>query len=143
MVLTDAQVSRRLEELRAPSTTSAVTATHVVPQNYVTSHDPVMTSHNPGMASAGLLPGPAVGMGEPREQLQDPTMAGGGVVEPLPHLQRSGNKFDDLYEKVKKTRSLSDVVVIHFQQLSRSFSIATASFQMGENASPNAGFAGH
>ena len=39
-------------------------------------------------------------------ETQDPTMQGGGVVEPASYIQQSGTKFDELYQKVATLRTL-------------------------------------
>ena len=39
-------------------------------------------------------------------ETQDPTMQGGGVVEPASHIQQSGTKFDELYQKVNASGAI-------------------------------------
>ena len=52
-----------------------------------------MGGHNAQLPQTHILP-------QNYSETQDPTMQGGGVVEPPAHIQQSGTKFDELYKKV-------------------------------------------
>ena len=51
-------------------------------------------------------------------ETQDPTMQGGGVVEPASHIHQSGTKFDELYQKVNAPRNIFSTTYFFFWKLS-------------------------
>ena len=68
---------------------------------------PVMGGHGAASSSTAQAQLPQTHiLPQNYSETQDPTMQGGGVVAPASHIQQSGTKFDELYQKVNASRAI-------------------------------------